>query len=158
LIWKPSLVFSRSIQIPITKPINVHYICIFGILKRERHCQHKRWEGSCCETETQHNMLSTTAFLDFLSVVNHCQNRLESTYIVSASSNQGCAYACKYAFLSTCNYHGLLKTILEFQTNFGAWSLRMKSSLFWDIRPCTPLKVDQCFGGTCGNGNIVVSC
>jgi hypothetical protein len=24
----------------------------------------------------------------------------------------------------------------------------MKSSSFWDITPCGPLKVDQCFGGT----------
>jgi hypothetical protein len=24
----------------------------------------------------------------------------------------------------------------------------MKSSIFWDITPCSPLKVNQCFGGT----------
>jgi hypothetical protein len=25
----------------------------------------------------------------------------------------------------------------------------MKSSIFWDIKPCSPLKVNRCFGGTC---------
>jgi hypothetical protein len=25
----------------------------------------------------------------------------------------------------------------------------MKGSLFWDIRPCSPLKVNRRFGGTC---------
>jgi hypothetical protein len=25
----------------------------------------------------------------------------------------------------------------------------MKSSIFWDITPCSPLKVNWCFGGTC---------
>jgi hypothetical protein len=24
-----------------------------------------------------------------------------------------------------------------------------KSSTFWDIKPCTPLKIDRRFGGTC---------
>jgi hypothetical protein len=24
----------------------------------------------------------------------------------------------------------------------------MKSSVFWDITPCSPLKVNRCFGGT----------
>jgi hypothetical protein len=25
----------------------------------------------------------------------------------------------------------------------------MKSSVFWDLVPCSPLKVNWCFGGTC---------
>jgi hypothetical protein len=25
----------------------------------------------------------------------------------------------------------------------------MKSSIFWDITPCSPLNVNNCFGGTC---------
>jgi hypothetical protein len=27
----------------------------------------------------------------------------------------------------------------------------MKSTIFWDIRPCSPLKVKRRFGGTCGS-------
>jgi hypothetical protein len=27
--------------------------------------------------------------------------------------------------------------------------LKIKSSIFWDITPCSPLKLNQRFGGTC---------
>jgi hypothetical protein len=26
----------------------------------------------------------------------------------------------------------------------------MKSTIFWDVTPCSPLKVNRCFGGTYG--------
>jgi hypothetical protein len=34
-----------------------------------------------------------------------------------------------------------------FMKNYTLWG--MKGSIFWDIRPCSPLKVNRRFGGTC---------
>jgi hypothetical protein len=36
-----------------------------------------------------------------------------------------------------------------YSSEYTAWNGRMKSTVFWDITPCSPFKVNWRFGGTC---------
>jgi hypothetical protein len=36
-----------------------------------------------------------------------------------------------------------------FSLNWGSHRGVMKSCVSWDIMPCSPLKINRCFGGTC---------
>jgi hypothetical protein len=47
-------------------------------------------------------------------------------------------------FAVTCNLQFHCRNHFEFFT-----AVVMKSSIFWDIKPCRTLKVNRCFGGSC---------
>jgi hypothetical protein len=48
-----------------------------------------------------------------------------------------------------CVYLKILTTLILLSRIWGSSSRVMKSSIFWYITPCSPLKVNRRFGGTC---------
>jgi hypothetical protein len=71
----------------------------------------------------------------FVTVLNHLRAKLRNLVTYKAAVS----VAEYWIFLFLC-------TLFAF---FQQTVIVLKSYLFWDMVPCSPLKVNRCFGGTC---------